>query len=121
MVNLLGYAASSAVLATFLMRTMAPLRFVAILSNVLFLFYGYIEHIYPVFFLHMALLPINCWRLCSFQGNANRLWRVSNAAPAANVASSAAVWFVIGIVVGIAGSLILVGVASSQHILISSL
>jgi CRP/FNR family cyclic AMP-dependent transcriptional regulator len=63
MADLLGYAASCAVLATFLMRTMVPLRLVAILSNVLFLAFGYIAHIYPVFFLHLALLPINTWRL----------------------------------------------------------
>jgi CRP/FNR family transcriptional regulator, cyclic AMP receptor protein len=63
MVNLLGYAASCAVLATFLMRTMVPLRLIAILSNILFLLFGYMEHIYPVFFLHMVLLPINTWRL----------------------------------------------------------
>jgi hypothetical protein len=36
-----GYAASLAVLATFLMRSMAPLRLVALLSNVLFLTCGY--------------------------------------------------------------------------------
>jgi CRP/FNR family cyclic AMP-dependent transcriptional regulator len=61
--DLLGYAASVAVLATFLMRTMVPLRLVAILSNVLFLLFGYVQHIYPIFFLHLALLPINAWRL----------------------------------------------------------
>ena len=60
--DLLGYAASCAVLASFLMRTMVPLRLAAILSNVLFLVFGYIQHIYPVLFLHMALLPINAWR-----------------------------------------------------------
>ena len=61
--DLLGYAASCAVLATFLMRTMVPLRIVAILSNVLFVAFGYIQHIYPVLFLHVVLLPINAWRL----------------------------------------------------------
>lgn len=67
MANLLGYAASCAVLATFLMRTMVPLRLVAILSNFLFLSYGYVEHIYPVLFLHAVLLPINLWRLLTIQ------------------------------------------------------
>jgi hypothetical protein len=63
MTNLLGYAASCAVLATFLMRTMVPLRLVAILSNVLFAAFGYLQHIYPVLLLHAVLLPINLWRL----------------------------------------------------------
>jgi len=48
MVDLLGYAASVVVLATFLMRAMLPLRLVAILSNVLFLSYGYLAHVPPV-------------------------------------------------------------------------
>jgi hypothetical protein len=67
MINVLGYAASSAVLATFLMRTMLPLRVVAILSNVLFVTYGYLAHIEPVLFLHVALLPINLARLVTLR------------------------------------------------------
>jgi hypothetical protein len=63
MLDVLGYAASIAVLTTFLMPTMLPLRFVAILSNILFLLYGYSAHILPVIFLHATLLPINVARL----------------------------------------------------------
>jgi hypothetical protein len=63
MADLLGYAASCAVLATFLMRSMVSLRLVAILSNVLFATFGYVQHIYPVLLLHAVLLPINLWRL----------------------------------------------------------
>lgn len=63
MSDVLGYAAASAVLASFMMRSMVLLRLVAILSNVLFLSYGYIAHIYPVLLLHAALLPINIVRL----------------------------------------------------------
>jgi len=67
MANLLGYVASCAVLATFLVRTMVPLRLIAILSNVLFAAFGYVQHIYPVLFLHAVLLPINLWRLMEIQ------------------------------------------------------
>ena len=67
MADMLGYAASCAVLATFLMRTMVPLRLVAILSNILFLVFGYIQNIHPVFLLHLVLLPINVWRLLALQ------------------------------------------------------
>jgi len=63
MIDVLGYAASTAVLATFLMRSMLPLRLVAILSNVLFIIYGCVAHIPPVLLLHVALLPINVTRL----------------------------------------------------------
>ena len=63
MTDVVGYAAASAVLATFLMRSMVPLRLVAILSNILS--YGYLADIYPVLFLHAALLPINIARLAT--------------------------------------------------------
>jgi len=60
--DVLGYLASAAVLATFCMRTMIPLRAFAIGSNVLFAAYGYLDHIYPVMALHVILLPINVAR-----------------------------------------------------------
>jgi CRP/FNR family transcriptional regulator, cyclic AMP receptor protein len=66
-VNVLGYAASAAVLATFWMTTMIPLRIVALASNVLFCSYGYLDHLYPVLFLHAALIPVNLWRLAQFR------------------------------------------------------
>jgi CRP/FNR family transcriptional regulator, cyclic AMP receptor protein len=65
--NFLGYAASVAVFATFCMKTMIPLRVLAIASNVLFCAYGYFGHIYPVFILHFTLLPINTARLVQIQ------------------------------------------------------
>jgi CRP/FNR family cyclic AMP-dependent transcriptional regulator len=49
MTEVVGYAAASAVLASFLMRSMVPLRLVAILSNILFLSYGYLADIAPCF------------------------------------------------------------------------
>ena len=65
MSDVVGYAASLAVLATFLMRSMVPLRLIAILSNLLFVSYGYLAHIHPVLVLHAVLLPINIARLVS--------------------------------------------------------
>jgi CRP/FNR family transcriptional regulator, cyclic AMP receptor protein len=65
-IDLLGYGASAAVLATFCMSTMIPLRIMALVSNVLFAAYGYVDHLYPVFLLHAVLLPINAYRLKQF-------------------------------------------------------
>ena len=62
-----GYAASAAVLATFCMSTMIPLRILALGSNVLFMAYGYVDHLYPVFILHAILFPVNALRLVQFQ------------------------------------------------------
>jgi len=102
--DLLGYAASCAVLATFLMRTMTPLRLIAILSNVLFLSYGYVQHIYPVFFLHVILLPINSWRLFVLQYGQCSQPRALRPAYASSVGSkSFAPWFAAGLLAGLIG------------------
>jgi len=62
-VELTGYLASLLVFSTFYMKTMIPLRSVAIASNVAFITYGYMAGLYPVFLLHVVLLPLNVWRL----------------------------------------------------------
>ena len=62
-VDVLGYAASATVLATFCTGTLIPLRILALVSNVLFCFYGYFDHLYPVLTLHIMLFPINLLRL----------------------------------------------------------
>ena len=62
-IDLLGYSAALAVLATFCMSSIVHLRIVAILSNVLFVSYGLLAHLYPVFLLHAILLPINLLKL----------------------------------------------------------
>jgi CRP/FNR family cyclic AMP-dependent transcriptional regulator len=74
MIDILGYAASAAVLATFLMPSMVSLRLVAIASNILFMLYGYLAHIPPVLVLHVALLPINVARLAALTGNRRWSW-----------------------------------------------
>ena len=103
MSEVLGYAASSAVLASFLMRAMVPLRLVAILSNILFLSYGYVAGIHPVFFLHAALLPINLVRLATYQDGVflRRLRRISFAPAAAGVRHLSL--FILGLTAGSLG------------------
>jgi CRP-like cAMP-binding protein len=49
------------------MTTMIPLRIAALVSNVLFFFYGVFDHVYPVLILHAVLFPINLLRLVQFQ------------------------------------------------------
>jgi hypothetical protein len=62
-VEIAGYLASLLVLATFYMKTMIPLRSVAIASNLVFMTYGFVQGLYPVLVLHLILLPLNCVRL----------------------------------------------------------
>lgn len=73
-VDAIGFCASFAVLASFCMTTIIPLRACALASNLLFGVYGLLAHIYPVMFLHMLLLPINLvklWRLKSGEAQPN--------------------------------------------------
>src|ERR1700761_2969671 len=101
MTDILGYAASCAVLATFLTRTMVPLRLIAILSNVLFVAFGYAQHIYPVLFLHVALLPINTWRLVTARVRAGAQSAGALHLPAPSYAPQPyALWFVVGLLAG---------------------
>jgi hypothetical protein len=117
MADALGYAASCAVLASFLMRTMVSLRLVAILSNLLFVAFGYIAKVHPVFFLHMALLPINVWRLAiapdaaCVPGLAQLTQFRSRAAP-----QTYALWLVVGLLVACASVLAYMVVANRLHV-----
>jgi CRP/FNR family cyclic AMP-dependent transcriptional regulator len=66
-IELIGYAASVAVFATFCVKEMFPLRCLAIMSNVLFMAYGFFEHLPPVLLLHAVLLPTNVVRLAQLR------------------------------------------------------
>jgi hypothetical protein len=62
-IDAIGFGAAGLVLATFCMRSMNALRWVAIASNVAFIAYGYLGHLAPVLLLHALLLPVNICRL----------------------------------------------------------
>ncbi len=62
-VQLPGYIGAAFVVASFLMKTMVPLRMMTILSNVCFIVYSYLEGQYPTLLLHMVLLPLNAVRI----------------------------------------------------------
>src|SRR5262249_29031272 len=66
-IDQVGFAAAGLVLATFCMRSMSALRWVAIASNVAFIAYGYLGNLAPVLLLHMLLLPVNICRLAQLQ------------------------------------------------------
>ena len=55
--------AAACVFVTFYMKTMVPLRIAGIVSNFLFIGYGYAVDAYPVLILHLVLLPLNIVRL----------------------------------------------------------
>jgi uncharacterized protein YjiS (DUF1127 family) len=61
--NVIGYVAATLVFATFCAKDMIPLRMLAIASNVGFISYGLLDNLWPILILHLAMLPINSFRL----------------------------------------------------------
>jgi hypothetical protein len=62
--DLIGYLAASLVFATFMMRTMLPLRLMALASNAAFITYALVADLMPILLLHALLVPINLYRIC---------------------------------------------------------
>jgi CRP/FNR family cyclic AMP-dependent transcriptional regulator len=59
-------AATAGIMLTvvqFWMKTMIPLRFMGIVTNVLFLIYSGLVFVWPTFILNCIVLPLNAWRL----------------------------------------------------------
>jgi hypothetical protein len=61
--EIFGYLAAGLLLLTFSMRQMVALRAVAMASSAAWLVYAGADHLYPVFSLHIMLLPLNGIRL----------------------------------------------------------
>ncbi|MDM0073764.1 cyclic nucleotide-binding domain-containing protein [Variovorax sp. J2P1-59] len=61
--EIFGYLGALMTLTTFSMKTMLHLRIAGIVSNLVFITYGGLGHVYPVLLLHLSLLPLNVWRL----------------------------------------------------------
>lgn len=80
-----GWVASALVFVTFFMKTMIPLRLIALSSNVAFmayallgLRYGVFGRLYPIFVLHACLLPLNVIRLRQQRGLVRAVRTVSD-------------------------------------------
>jgi CRP/FNR family transcriptional regulator, cyclic AMP receptor protein len=68
--QLVAWLAASLVFTSFFMKTIVPLRTVAIVSNMVFIGYallglhhGIFDKVLPILVLHLALLPLNTIRL----------------------------------------------------------
>jgi hypothetical protein len=62
-VEMIGYAAVIVNVGVYLMRTMIPLRTLALVTNVLFIVYAFFAGVYPTLLLNCLLLPLNGYRL----------------------------------------------------------
>ena len=62
-VEILGWIAASLTLVAFSMKTMMPLRIIALSASVFFVLYGIFTASYLIMALHLALVPFNLFRL----------------------------------------------------------
>jgi hypothetical protein len=76
-IDFLGFLAALTVLAIFCMTTIIALRLLALMSNVLFVLYGWRAHIYPVLVLHLILFPVNLFKLQTSPNKAKSYTRKS--------------------------------------------
>jgi len=75
---MLGWFAGALVLGTFYLKTMIPLRVVAICSNIAFASYGLLTGAIPILVLHCLLLPLNILRLQQMRGLIKRVKSASH-------------------------------------------
>ncbi len=68
-------------LASFVMKSMRPLRSIALVSNVCFLAYGYVETQFPSLLINAVLLPINAVRLWEITKLSKEISRATQDSP----------------------------------------
>jgi CRP/FNR family cyclic AMP-dependent transcriptional regulator len=81
--TVLGMLGAAFTLASFLMKTMLPLRVLALASNVLFLAYGYLESLLPGLIVNAVLLPINAHRIWEITRLSKAIARATHDTPVA--------------------------------------
>jgi len=79
--DLLGYLGTTLVILSFCMTTMLPLRIVALLSNLVFVVYGYLIQDYPLFVLNFLLIPINGYKFLEIKRFENKIQIGSDSLP----------------------------------------
>lgn len=86
-----AWLAAALVFASFFMKTIVPLRALAIASNLAFIAYallgwreGVFDKVLPILVLHGALLPLNLWRLHEVRRSIHAVRGMQLAAPDAD-------------------------------------
>jgi hypothetical protein len=67
--------------ASFVMKSMRPLRAIALVSNVCFIGYGYVESLWPSLLLNGFLLPVNALRLWEINKLSKEIARATQDSP----------------------------------------
>ncbi len=77
----LGLIAAALYFTSYSMKSMLPLRALAIASNVFFIAYGYVHSSLPELVLHGVLLPLNAMRMWEIQKLSREIARATHDSP----------------------------------------
>lgn len=81
--NILGLLGVVFCIASFLMARMVPLRVLALVGNVCFIGYGYVESLLPSLAVNVVLLPVNAMRLWEIVKLTKEIERAGEESPVA--------------------------------------
>ena len=79
--NVLGMLGVVFTFASFAMKTMLPLRVLALVSSVCFIGYGYLESLLPGLILNCVLLPVNAHRVWEIKRLSREIARATQNSP----------------------------------------
>lgn len=79
--NVLGLLGVAFCFASFVMKSMLPLRALALGSNVCFIAYGFVESLWPSLVLNTVLLPVNAKRLWEIEQLSKEIARATRDSP----------------------------------------
>ncbi|WP_163849746.1 cyclic nucleotide-binding domain-containing protein [Pseudooceanicola aestuarii] len=102
-IETLGWLAAGLTIASYAVKTMLPLRVMAILSSLFFVTYAMLEQLWPMVLMELVLLPFNSYRLWEILSLRRRLTAaptegppdfsvIADYAPARNVAAGTQVF-----------------------------
>lgn len=77
----LGLVAAALYITSYSMKSMMPLRALAVASNVFFIAYGYVQSSLPELVLHGVLLPLNAMRMWEIQKLSREIARATQDSP----------------------------------------
>ena len=79
--TVLGLVAAALYITSYSMKSMLPLRALAVASNVFFIAYGYVQSSLPELVLHSVLLPLNASRLWEIRKLTEEIARATQDSP----------------------------------------
>jgi hypothetical protein len=79
--TILAVVATALLFASFLVKSMLRLRALAVVSNVFFLAWGYVEWLWPTLVINSVILPLNVWHIWDIRKRTDEIARSTGESP----------------------------------------